>query len=141
MNSSSLQMKAVTDFLKKSQVQYLATVGFDGKPKVRPFQFMLEDGGRLYFCTSNQKQVYKEIQKQPCVEFCTSGENFSWMRLSGKVVFSQDLTIKSKVQEASPLVKSIYKTPDNPAFEVFYLDEAAATIADFSGNPPRKFNL
>jgi len=141
MNSLSLQMKTVTDFLIKSHVQYFATVGIDGKPKVRPFQFMLEDGGRLYFCTSNQKQVYKEIQKQPCVELCATGENFSWLRLSGKVVFSQDLAVKSKVQEANPLVKSIYKTPDNPAFEVFYLDEAEATIADFSGNPPRKFKL
>jgi uncharacterized pyridoxamine 5'-phosphate oxidase family protein len=141
MNSWSLQMKTVTDFLKKSQVQYLATVGINGKPKVRPFQFMLEDGGKLYFCTSNEKQVYKEIQKQPCVELCASGENFSWMRLSGKVVFSQDLAIKSKVQEVNPFVKSIYKTPDNPAFEVFYLDEATATIADFSGNPPRTIEL
>ena len=134
-------MKTILDFLVKSQIQYFATVGIDGRPKVRPWQLMMEHKGKLYFCTSNQKTVYKEIQRQPYVELCASGENFSWLRLSGKVVFSQDLTIKSKVQEANPFVKSIYKTPDNPAFEVFYLDEAEATIADFSGNPPRKFKL
>ncbi len=141
MQSASKKGNAVTDFLIKSQVQYLATIGVDGKPKVRPFQFMLEDGGKLYFCTSNQKPVFKEMQKHPYVEFCASGENFSWLRLNGKVVFSKDLGLKARIQDASPIVKSIYKTPDNPTFEVFYLDAAVATIADFSGNPPQTFRL
>ena len=130
-------MQTVVDFLRQSQIQYFATVGIDGKPKVRPFQFMLAQDGKLYFCTSNRKRVFEELQQQPYVELCASGENFSWLRLNGKAVFSQDLTIKEKVQEASPLVKSIYQTPDNPEFEVFYLDEAVATISDFSGNPPQ----
>ena len=134
-------MQVVTEFLRKSQVQYLATIGLDGRPKVRPFQFMLEEGGRLYFCTSNEKKVCKEIKAQLWVEFCASGEDFSWLRLSGKAVFSDDLAIKSKILDGSPIVKSIYQTPDNPIFEAFYLDEASATIADLSGNPPKTFNL
>jgi uncharacterized pyridoxamine 5'-phosphate oxidase family protein len=141
MSSTSNPVSAVSDFLIKSQVQYLATIGLDDRPKVRPFQFMLEEGGRLYFCTSNQKPVFKEMQKHPYVEFCASGENFSWLRLNGKVVFSKDLGLKARIQDASPLVKSIYKTPDNPAFEIFYLDDAVATIADFSGNPPQTFRF
>ena len=141
MQSTSNKEKAVADFLIKGQVQYLATIGLDDKPKVRPFQFMLEEDGRLYFCTSNQKTVFKEIQKHPYVELCASGENYSWLRLSGRVVFSKDLELKAKIQEASPLVKSIYRTPDNPAFEIFYLDDAVATIADFSGKPPQTFKL
>jgi uncharacterized pyridoxamine 5'-phosphate oxidase family protein len=141
MPGPSNQRQAVVEFLRKSQVQYLATIGVDDKPKVRPFQFMLEEGGRLYFCTSNQKPVFKEIQRHPYVEFCASGEDFSWLRLNGKVVFSKDLGLKARIQEASPIVKSIYQTPDNPAFEVFCLDGAVATIADFSGNPPRTFQL
>ena len=141
MPSTSNHVNAVTEFLVKSQVQYLATIGLDDKPKVRPFQFMREEGGRLYFCTSNQKPVFREMQKHPYVEFCASGANFSWLRLNGKVEFSNDLELKARIQNASPVVKSIYQTPDNPAFEVFYLDGAAATIADFSGNPPRTFRL
>jgi uncharacterized pyridoxamine 5'-phosphate oxidase family protein len=65
-------MDAVVEFLKKSGFQYFSTVGLDGRPKVRPFQFMLEEGGNLYFCTSNQKPVYKEMQNQPFVERCAS---------------------------------------------------------------------
>lgn len=134
-------MNDVLDFLEKSQVQYFATVGLDGRPKVRPFQLMMEHGGKLYFCTSNRKEVFKEVQQQPYVELCASGENLSWLRVSGKVIVTQDLSIKEKVLEASPLVKSIYQTADNPALEVFYLGAARAVLADLSGKPPRVFDL
>lgn len=134
-------MKEIADYLKKSQVQYLATVGMDGKPKVRPFQFMLEEEGKFYFCTSNQKEVFREMQMQPYVELCASGEDFSWIRFSGKAVFVEDAGTKAKVWEVSPLVKGIYETPDNPDFEIFYLAEAEATLNDFSGKPPKKFFL
>jgi len=135
-------MRLIVDFLRKSQTQYLATIGTDGRPKVRPFQFKLEDGGKLYFSTTNDKQVYKEIVQRPYVELCACGENWSWLRLSGKVVFSQDRSIKSKIiEEAVPLIKAVYKTPDNPLWALFYLDEAVATIADLSGKPPQTFRL
>ena len=135
-------MKIVTEFLRKSQVQYMATIGLDGKPKVRPFQFKLEDSGKLYFSTLKDKNVYQEIIKQSYVEFCAFGENFSWLRLSGRVVFSDDLAIKTRIfEEAIPLIQSFYKTPDNLLFALFYLDEATATIADLSCAPPKTFTL
>jgi uncharacterized pyridoxamine 5'-phosphate oxidase family protein len=49
--------------------------------------------------------------------------------------------VKTTIIEHNPLVKSIYKTPDNPIFEIFYLDDAKAVIADFSGQPPKQYNL
>ena len=57
-------MKAVVKFLQENITGVLATVA-DGKPKVRPFQFMLEDGGKLYFCTNNAKEVYKQLKARP----------------------------------------------------------------------------
>jgi uncharacterized pyridoxamine 5'-phosphate oxidase family protein len=134
-------MSVVTEFLVKSGVQHLATAGRDGRPKVRPFQFMREEGGRLYFCTSNEKEVFQEIARQPYVELSACGEGGSWLRLRGKAVFDHDRGVKARIQEASPLVKSIYQDPDNPVFVAFWLEEAHAVIADFSGNPPRHFDL
>lgn len=133
-------MKELVHFLEKSKVQYLATIGLDGKPKVRPFQFMFEEEGKIWFCTANTKEVYKELQNQPWVEFCASGKNMSWMRLEGKVVFSDELRIKAKVFEHSSLVKSIYKEPVNPAFEVFYLAEVKASISSI-GKAPRVLSI
>ena len=126
-------MNEVLNFLKSNPVQFFATVGLDNKPKVRPFQFMLEKDGKLFFCTSNEKEVYKEIKNNPYVEL--------WMRLHGKVIFENNTDIKSKILENNPLVKSIYQTTDNPTFEIFYLEGAEAVFYDFSGNPPKKYSL
>ncbi|EOU1648766.1 MAG: pyridoxamine 5'-phosphate oxidase family protein [Clostridium perfringens] len=134
-------MNEVIKFLKENPVQYFATVGLDGKAKVRPFQFIIEEKGKLYFSTSNQKTIFSEIAKNPYIEICTASPNFAWLRLNGKVVFSKDLEIKEKVLNSSELVKSIYKEATNPIFEVFYLEDAKAVIADFSGNPPKEYTL
>ena len=134
-------MNEVIKFLKENPVQYFATVGKYNKAKVRPFQFMIEAGGKLWFCTNNEKDVYAQMQANPYVEVCVSTPKFEWIRLNGKAVFKNDMDVKEKVIEASPLVKSLYQSATNPIFEVFYLDEAKATIADFSGNPPTEYSL
>ena len=54
-------MKKVVEFLQKNPVQYLATVGRDGKAKCRPFMFCFEQDGKLWFCTNNTKDVYKDM--------------------------------------------------------------------------------
>lgn len=134
-------MNEVIKFLNENSVQYLATVDLDGKPRVRPFQFMLEKEGKLYFCTNNQKNVYKQLKKSPYVEITTSSPTFAWIRLRGKAVFSDDMKIKKAIIESNELVKSQYQTANNPIFKIFYLDEAKAVITDFSGKPPREFTL
>ena len=40
-------MQKVVEFLQKNPVQYLATVGRDGKAKCRPFMFCFEQDGAL----------------------------------------------------------------------------------------------
>lgn len=134
-------MKEVVEFLKANPVQYLATVGLDGKPKARPFQFMFEKSGKLYFCTNNKKDVYAQLEKNPYIELTVLSPAFAWIRLNGKVIFTDDLEIKKAIIETSDIVKSQYKTAENPIFEAFYLEDAKATIADFSGNPPKDYNL
>jgi uncharacterized pyridoxamine 5'-phosphate oxidase family protein len=134
-------MTDVVKFLTENPVQYLATTGMDGKPKVRPFQFMLEDGGKIWFCTSNQKDVFAEIKKSPYVELTASSPSFQWIRLSGKAVFTSETRIKDQIIAKNDLVRSIYKSGNNPIFEAFYLEEARAVLADFSGQPPRTLTL
>ncbi|GAA0079272.1 pyridoxamine 5'-phosphate oxidase family protein [Clostridium sp. CTA-5] len=134
-------MNEVIEFLKENPIQYFSTIGLDGRPKVRPFQFMLEEDKKMYFCTSNKKEVFSEIQKNPYVEICSTSPSFAWIRLKGKVVFSKDIEVKKKIIESSDLVKSIYKDAENPIFEIFYLEEWKAVKADFSGNPPKEYNI
>lgn len=133
-------MSEVVTFLQENPVQYLATVGRDGKPKCRPFMFCFEREGKLWFCTNNTKEVYKDLQENPYVEVSTSSPAYAWIRLSGKAVFADDQAVKEGCME-NPIVKGQYQSADNPIFVVFYLEGAKAVLADFSGNPPREYTL
>lgn len=133
-------MNEVVKFLEENPVQYLATVGIDGKAKCRPFMFAGVLDGKLWFCTNNQKQVYQEMQANPNIQLSISSPSYAWIRLSGKVVFENNLSAKEMCIK-NPIVKSQYQTADNPIFEVFYLEDASAVIADFSGNAPKEYQL
>lgn len=128
-------MECVFEFLKENPLQYCATIGLDGKPKVRPFQMMYNEGGKIFYCTGVKKDVYTELQKNPYLEISVSTME-KWLRIRGRVEWVDDVKAKEKVLAESPLVKSIYKTVDNPILKVFYIAEAEAIIADFSGRPP-----
>lgn len=131
-------MKKVVEFLQANPVQYLATVGRDGKAKCRPFMFCFEKDGKLWFCTNNTKDVYKDMQANPEIEISVSSPEYAWIRLHGKAVFENNMAVKEGAM-LNPIVKGQYQTADNPIFEVFYLEDAHGIIADFSRNPPYEF--
>ena len=133
-------MNEVVKFLTENPVQYLATVGRDGKAKCRPFMFAGEMDGKLWFCTNNQKDVYKDMQANPNVEISVSSPIYALIRMNCRVVFENNMAAK-EMCIVNPIVKGQYQTADNPIFEVFYLADAHAVIADFSGNPPQEYNL
>lgn len=133
-------MNEVVTFLQNNSAGFFATID-NNQPRVRPFQFMFEQDGKLYFCTANNKEVYKQLKQNSNFEFCSSSPSFEWIRVTGKAEFTNDLEIKSKIMEHSPLVKSIYKLPDNPEFEAFYVKDGSAVISSFSGETPNVFNL
>ncbi len=133
-------MNEVVKFLQENPVQYLATIGRDGKAKCRPFMFCFEQDGKLWFCTNNTKDVYKDIQQNPEIEISVSSPTYAWIRLNGKAVFENNMAVKEGCM-SNPIVKGQYQTAENPIFEVFYLEGAKAVIADFSGNPPKEYAL
>lgn len=133
-------MQKVSAFLQENPDGYLATTEA-GKPRVRPFQFQFEEDGKFYFCTATTKPVYQQLQQTAFIEFCSSSKNGAWLRLSGPIVFSPDRSLKQRILDASPMIRGIYQTPDNPVFAIFYLEHGQASISDFSGNPPQTFNF
>lgn len=133
-------MEEIVKFLSENPVQYLATVGCDGKAKCRPFMFAFEKDNKLWFGTNNKKDVYADMKKNPYVELSVSSPNYAWIRLSGKVIFENNMKIKEEFM-ANPMIKGQYNTADNPIFEVFYLDNVHAVIADMSGNAPKEYDL
>lgn len=133
-------MNEVVTFLKENPVQYLATVGRDGKAKCRPFMFAGELDGKIWFCTNNQKDVYKDMRENPNVELSVSSPSYAWLRLRGRAVFEDNMAAKEMCLK-NPIVKGQYGQASNPVFEVFYLEDAHGVIADFSGNPPKEYEM
>lgn len=133
-------MQEATKVLNENRVGSLATVN-EGKPQVRPFEFQFEEKGKFYFCTANTKDIYKQLKAQPAIQFATTSKDYVTVRISGEIKFSNDLQIKERIISNNDLVRSIYRTADNPTFEIFYLEHGEAVVSDFSGQPPRKYSF
>lgn len=79
--------------------------------------------GRIYFSTHGERSLYAQLQKNPNVTFCTYAPDYApVLTLNGKVVFADDMELKTRLMEESDIVKRNYQTPDNPAFKPFYLE-------------------
>lgn len=121
---------------------YLATVD-EGLPRVRPWGLPHLDAetGRLYFSTSSTKEVYRQLLAVPYVEYSQTSPDNVWVRISGSVTFDESPAAKEALFQHEPQLANIYKTPDNPVFKIFYLEEARVTVDDYSPNPQRVYTF
>ena len=96
----------------------------DGKEvKTRVFQYLYSIGGKPYFCTGSQKPVYAQLMANPNTSFCTMASDcHSFLSVNGKAVFVEDMALKARALDENPGIKGIYKSPDNPAFKIFYIE-------------------
>ncbi len=134
-------MEQVIKLLKESPTIYFGTADKNGRPHVRPFAFMLEREGKLYFTTSSKTSAFADLKSNPYTEISVMAPEYKWVRISAKVVFTDDKEIKEFLIGNNESVKGIYGTASNPDFNLFYLTEGVATLSDFSGNPPQTFTL
>ncbi|MDR2902660.1 MAG: pyridoxamine 5'-phosphate oxidase family protein [Lactobacillales bacterium] len=107
--------------------------------RTRVFHYLFSIGDKAYFCTSNEKDVYRQLKFNPAVSFCTYSDAFNpVLSIDGSAVFSTDKELKKRALDENPEIKKIYKSPDNLAFELFYIDIEEIKVFDFK-NGPRKF--
>ena len=122
-----ITLQDIAAYLDKVGVQFMATIGLDGKPKVRPMQYMVLEEGKLWFCTNSQKEVYAELQANPAIELCgckmeEEEIQSAWIRFSAEVVFEERQDIRDAIIGKSSIVNALYSTMrDNPIFKVFSL--------------------
>lgn len=123
-------MKSAFEFLKKAGVFYVATVK-DSQPKLRPFGVIANFKDRLYICTKDDKDCFREMKKNPKIEIAAMfGED--WIRVTGEVVRDFNQAAKDAVLEQNPHVQAIYSASD-PHFAVLYFQKAHADIYRSSG--------
>ncbi len=133
-------MQDIITFLKANTTVFLATSD-QGEARVRPFQFQFEENGRLWFCTSKQKEVYTQLQKDPRVEFSATSPDMVTVRVKGQAILEDSMAIKEKILANNALIRSLYGSAQDTNFTVFSLDHGTAIMFDFSGNPPKKYTF
>ena len=124
-------MKEALNFLQDAKVFYLATCEGD-QPHVRPIGFVMDCGGKLAFCTSNDKNMCKQMANNHKVEICAVDEKYNTLRICGKAVFATSPETQKKAFEVMPDLEKIYAVGDG-RFEIFYIDEAKAVFQSISG--------
>ncbi|UTY25318.1 pyridoxamine 5'-phosphate oxidase family protein [Treponema denticola] len=133
-----LSINDIAAYLDEIGLQYMATIGLDGKPKVRPVQYMILRDDKLWFCTNSEKAMYAELQKSPFIDLCGSRLQkdeitTAWIRFSAEAVFpveSEEICeVKKAIIQKSAIVRELYsKNPDNPIFKVFYLKNICGSV-------------
>ncbi|WP_371362719.1 hypothetical protein SRRS_38010 [Sporomusa rhizae] len=128
-------MKEVFDFLAANRVFYLATTSGECA-HVRPMGFVMECDGKLAFCTSNQKDMFKQLMINPNLEICCVDANYNTLRICGRAVFCTTEETQRKALEVMPSLAKLYAVGDGK-FEIFHLDNAQAVLQSMSGEKQR----
>ena len=128
-------MQEVAQILSDAPALFLATLGLDGKPRVRPFTNLFVHEDKVFLSTAKRFEGYEEIVQCPYVEVSAATKDRRWVRIRGKAVFTDDPVLKQRVLDKLPNVMELFKTVDNPDFALFAITEGSAAI--MPGKPPR----
>lgn len=132
-------LQTALQFLKEHNEIAFATCKGDF-PKLRVFQIMKQEGSVLYFATSPEKQVYRELQDNPNVELLASADKVS-VRCSGIVNFDIPEGIQRWIYDHNEVLPRLYTSYDKLTY--FSLNIAEMDYFDLRPTPPifKHFNL
>ena len=125
-------MQKALDFLRNHNEIAFATC--EGNfPKLRIFQIMKQENNVLYFATSAEKAVWKELVHNPNVEVLAYADNIS-VRCSGMVNFYVEDDIKQWIYCNNPVLPRLYSSYDQLVY--FCLPIAEIDYFDLAPTPP-----
>lgn len=124
-------MNKAFSFLQSHKEVAFATVE-NGKPRIRVFQIMKQEGTTLYFATSPKKEVYGQLQQHPAIELLSMAGNIS-VRLWGEAAFDVDDTIAREIYAANPVLPRLY--PRYTDLVYFRLKPAGMDYFDLTPTP------
>lgn len=137
MKENNLQR--ALDFLRDNvEVAFATSEGC--KPHIRIFQTMMISGTSLFFTTSAEKAVYRQLLSVPYVEIMANcGQEF--VRCSGRVVFDVDEATSRRIYADNPVLPRLYSSWEKLVY--FRLDPDVIDHYDLRPTPPyyRHFDL
>lgn len=131
-------LSVVTEVFKKFPLQYGTTLGLDGEPQIRPIEFKFENDGVLYFDTVIFYTSFAELLAHPYIQICVCDQQtMTYVRLGGKVNFTDDRDIVDRCFEASEVLTSQFGD-NRDVVLAYYLTEVWAEFRSFSEELPNK---
>ena len=112
----------VVGYIQEVQFGYLATVGADSAPRVRPVGIKDVYGDDLYFFTFATTRKVAEMEKNPQVEVVWSKlQDLSQVRISGKMVVEEDPATQQRFKEDNPIVSNLLPPGGEHLFRLYKL--------------------
>ena len=112
----------VEAYIREVKFGYLATVGADNAPRVRPVGIKDVYGDSLYFFTFVTTRKVAEIDNNPNVEVVWSKlADLSQVRISGKMVVEEDPAIQQRFKEDNPIVSNLLPEGAPDLFRLYKL--------------------
>ena len=125
-------MQQALEFLRNHKEVAFSTI--EGHlPKLRIFQILKQECNVLYFATSQEKTVYRDLVKNPNVEILAYAENVS-VRCFGMVNFDVEDGTKRWIYDNNPVLPRLYSSYDKLVY--FRLPVAEMDYYDLSPTPP-----
>ena len=122
----------IVELLQDAKVLFLGTTDAN-HARVRPISFIMENDGKLFFCTHKDKDVYRQLVANPNVEICCLDSKMNTLRISGKVVFSASADLQEKALKARPMLQKKFSVGDDK-FALYYLDAPKAFCQSIKGD-------
>lgn len=99
-------MQRALDFLK-NHVEIAFATSEGNRPHIRIFQIMKMEDSTLFFATSPEKEVYRQLLENPLVEMMAS-EGKEFVKVNGKADFGVDEETQKWIYEHNPILPRLY---------------------------------
>lgn len=127
-------MKKAIEFLRTHWDVALATVGPNNRPKLRAFQIMrIDDDNTIYFATSKDKEVYKQLMSNPYMEILAMDGNVS-VRVAGVAEFNVPDKTAESIYFENTILQGLYEDYRSVVFFIMNIQEV--DYYDMTTNPP-----
>jgi uncharacterized pyridoxamine 5'-phosphate oxidase family protein len=120
----------VIKYIQEVEFGYLATVGADGAPRVRPVGIKNIYGDDLYFFTFSTTRKVAEMEANPQVQVVWSKlAEISQVRISGKATVVEDQAMQQRFREDNPIVAKLLPEGAQHLFRLYKIQPEKVEMA------------
>lgn len=92
---------------------------------------MISYKGKIYFETSNRKEMYRQMLQNPSVAISGMADG-KWIRITGKAVMDESDEAKQAMFDTLPALRDVYSYEE---MAPYYLTDMKAVVYSFTEEP------